>query len=678
MDLATLWTSEWSKFARSRQRIATCGQWRRNEIEPHVPPDWADNPDAFKVILPHASLLSLHTASFLGRKRPAYRRAHDETQKGEATSSKIEKWLTATDAELKSDGEDAWDAEIAFSTHDAEWAGLVLPATAHYDRILSFRDVDGKITPKFQRNVDGFSREDFVAKYGADDGYRVHDGRSSDAHSRYARTARATKLPLALRLIPPSMCLPFGIDGQTGKVDALLIRSQRTVVSLKRQGIQFEPVQGAATPAVDQGSTTINPGMGLTYDLYELFLGDPCRVIMQVGSGATGFRTTYQGQDDAEIDLQAAYGLSEIPGGYFYGAHWANDPNPADKGMPFLHSFLGVLRGLHQMISAQVAHTYNVGFGGWLSSLAGLEGSALEVFIEQGMPRTLKVEPGRITLVPGPTIPAAHPGSSGDAGHFVQTALELLQQMSPTAGILESTAASGFAGGVAQSAADNLHGMIVNGAQRCHQRMAEVKLEIANYLSQQLKTSIPVYCTIGKDGVKKEHVELDHDDLDGDFQVETYFPQKKGQNLALAQSGVAWQKEGLIGKREWREDFYGDEQPDQALREIWLERELESDESRMEILRLRDQYREDATRIKRQQLQEKGQITEGGLPSAAVPPGAPPPMSPNGTTTADGVPAVQNVNPAAGALGGAVAAELQTAPQQRVIAATGSPVATSV
>jgi hypothetical protein len=684
LDLAALWATEYPKFARSRQRIASCGQWRRNEIEPHVPPDWADNPDAFKVVLPHAALLSLHTASFLGRRAPAYRRQHDETQQGLQTSSKVELWLEGTDHELKSDGEDQWDAEIAFSCHDAEWGGLVLPAPAHYDRVLSFTDTDGQISARFQRNRDGLSPSEYAASGGKS--YRAHAGRSSQAYARYAADAQARALPLALRLLPPSMCLPFGVDGKTGKVDALLVRSQRTIVSLRRQGIAFEPVQGPAVPAPDQtsGGSSLS-GTGLTYDLYELFLSSPCRVIMQVGSGATGYRTTYRELDHAEIDLSAEYGLSELPGGYFYGAHWPNDPDPDQKGIPFLFAFLGLLRGLNEMISAQVAHTYNIGFGGWLSSLAGLAGEQLEVFLEQGKPRELQVKPGRITLVPGPTIPAAHPGSTGDASDFVRTALELLERLSPTAAILQSTEASGFAGGVAQSAADNMHQMIISGAQRCHERLAEAKLELASCLSAYVfKKPIPVYAHTSREGTKQDHVELSAEDLDGDFQITTYFPTKQGSNLALAQAGANWvrgdeQNPPLISRREWRESFYGDEQPEQALREIWLEQELESEQSRAEIRRLRDQYREDAMRIKREQLQERGLASPGGLPAAALPArpgGVPPPGAPptGADQLAGGLPQPNTGNPAQSALGGIMAGATQTQPQAAVIRATGSPV----
>jgi len=89
------------------------------------------------------------------------------------------------------------------------------------------------------------------------------------------------------------------------------------------------------------GSQSALSGAGTLFSLYELWIADDqgCKVFYQVGSqdGKQAYETTRGGQD-AFIDLAAKYPgfFKDVPGGYYFGCHFANETDPNKKGYPFI------------------------------------------------------------------------------------------------------------------------------------------------------------------------------------------------------------------------------------------------------------------------------------------------------------------------------------------------------
>ena len=182
-----------------------------------------------------------------------------------------------------------------------------------------------------------------------------------------------------MRLIPAETCCPIGIDPQTGKVDALLIRTDRTAISLNREGFSFVVKEGpgvgpyAVSTSLGMGSQSALSGAGTLFSLYELM---DCRrrwlqslLSGRLSADGKQMRTSRGGQD-ATIDLAKKYPgfFKDVPGGYYFGCHFANETDP-NKGYPFIWVFLSLLRGLNQTLSAKCAHMYLTAFGGWNASV---------------------------------------------------------------------------------------------------------------------------------------------------------------------------------------------------------------------------------------------------------------------------------------------------------------------
>lgn len=674
INLAALWSTEYERFRMSRSRIRAAGQWRRNEVMPQVP--WA-NPDPFRVMLPHATTMGQAVVNFLARRRPqVHREPLGSDPRAQRISSRIELWLQALlDDELQVGGENLWDANLAFATHDGEWGVIVQPDTSHWDEMLDYTVEEGsqdRIAPHFARDKKGRA---------ADDPYYQKPGRTFDldtdasaaAFTDYQTEAKAREIPFIVRLIPAEMCVPIGIDPQTGKVDALLIRSDRTAISLKKDGFDCV-IQGPGIAAMQlatslgQGGSAI-AGSGTLYSLYELWIADDdgCKVWYQIGSAGgendkgLAYDTTRYG-DSAMIDLAKKYPgfFTDVPGGYFFGCHFANETDPNKKGYPFIYVFLSLLRGVNQTLSAKVAHMYLTAFGGWNSRLTAED---LNTWIELGRPTDVEIRPGKVNFVTGELSPAVHPGTGKDVDEFLQMALGVLRELGPQ-GVQPSPDQSGFGQGVSIASADASFNQLTSGAKMAMEIIAECLLEQCAAISAETSAPVPVYTHINpKTGGKQDHVELSGDDLDGDYEVDINLPTPKFQNLALMQAGAGFVQQGLLPEIVWLEEMAGFEQPEHIQDLKWVEKQMNSAEGTMYTLDLAAKYSGEQGLQKFQKLLQQQKVGPGGTPSAAMPsrPG----------TGQDGAGGPNTGNPAAAALAGIAGGASQTQAQSNVIQATG-------
>ncbi|HEY8694844.1 MAG TPA: hypothetical protein VIR57_19110 [Chloroflexota bacterium] len=616
-------------------------------------------------------------AAFLARRRPSvHRDPLGSDPRAERIASRIENWLQPVlEDELQSNGEPLWDAALAFAVHDGEWASLVVPAADHWDELLDYTVDEGGVTviaPRFQRDSKGRAVDDeFYAKPGRS--FKLDKIQSAMSHADYSKDAKARELPFDVRLIPAETCVPIGIDPQTGQVDALLIRTDRTAISLKREGFEFVikgPGVGpyAVSTSLGMGSQSALSGAGTLFSLYELWIADDqgCKVFYQVGSqdGKQAYETTRGGQD-AFIDLAAKYPgfFKDVPGGYYFGCHFANETDPNKKGYPFIWVFLSLLRGLNQTLSAKTAHTYLTAFGGWFSRLSAED---INTWTELGKPIDLEVKAGKINFIVGEMTPAVHPGTGKDVDSFVEMALGILRELGPE-GDTPSSDQSGFAQGVSIASSDAAFGQLTRGAQQCMENIAENLLEQCAAISIETGAPVPVYAhQDAKKGTKQDHVELAADDLDGDYEVDIELPTPKFSNLALMQAGAGFVQQGLIPQTVWLEDMAGFEQPEKVQDQQWVEKQMASPEGQAYVLQLAAQYSGEAGLQKLQKMMTQGKVSPGGTPSAAIPPN--PSMSSSGQDAPMGP---NTGNPAQSALAGMMNTVSQTGPQAAVIQATG-------
>ncbi len=707
-DLADLWKTQYARFRRSRRRIAEAGKLRRNEVEPHVPAD-IENADAFKVTIPHSLLMVQNIIQYLTRKQPGIRRLSGPGPVATRLSDKVEHWLGAPNkggalGELRSNGEMLWESFVAHGANDGEYGLLVLPRPASWSHLLDFtepddNDPDGtKIHPFFQRDAEGRDPED---AFYADQphAFKLDEVKSAVAYDQYEEDARARALPFVVEILSADVCLPIGVDPATGKVDAMLVRTVRSVRSLKALGFDWDLIGPADAPRDEGGSyspTSVLLGGGLEVTLYELVV--PGGIFYQVGEAPTDGRKGGQvyptylrkvvkrqtpdpetGSDTevkrtaAYIDLAETYGITEVPGGYYYGAHHPNERDPDKKGIPILSIFSSLIMGVNQTVSSLVHHAYEVGFGGWFADPSQVDP---KYWTEAGKPMKVTVHRGSVSYVAGKITPAVHSGTDKDVAWFVTMALSLLEKFGPSQNLTSGDAADGgFSQAVSQASGENALGQILSGATAALKRTCECLLEQTASISDLLGEPIPVYCRYDPKTLKHHDLlPLSSKDLNGDWSVEVIFPMRKGSNLPLAQGMFQWWKGGALSLYTWLQEGWGEEQPDEEVDRINVEAALKSPDGQKLVWQLAGRIQGDREMAKIAGLQQQNKLGPGGTPTALMPPKPttqqqPGPMD-GGPSTGDA--GIQVGNTAGAAMGGIMNGAMSGSAQAKVAAATGA------
>ena len=97
-----------------------------------------------------------------------------------------------------------------------------------------------KVHPYFERDKGGRTRDDPYYDLPGHE-FVLDDVESSKAYDEYDRDTKARALPFVVEVLHPNVCLPIGVDPKSGKVDAMLIRTQRSVRSLEGAGLRLGP-----------------------------------------------------------------------------------------------------------------------------------------------------------------------------------------------------------------------------------------------------------------------------------------------------------------------------------------------------------------------------------------------------------------------------------------------------
>jgi hypothetical protein len=669
-DLTALWAQHQGRFQPSRDLIEVCGKWERDEIKPIVPT--RDGVlQGFPVTLPHATTMPQDVASFVARRQPSFhRKPLGGGTRADKAASDIETWLQeAFASKILIDGEPLWDTLCAFGTHDAEYAVIVQPAQSHYSGLLNLFEDDGKtFRAEWRRNADGLDPAEYAARTGSAKGFSVSSRKSREAQQAYARDYKSRRWPFVVRVLSAPEYLPIGRDPLSGRLDTLLIRSVCSASHLRAQGFDWwSSMQGAA-------HETSLDNSGRTYWLYELHTSNPWRIVYQIVGldNSTVYNTTKDGQPaQLGIDLGKQFKLQHLLAGVFYGWHRSHEKDPARRGIPLIAPFRGIMGAANRSITGIVEHNYQTGYGGW-----GIEMNPelYQVWIEMGKPQQFDLEPDAIHVLLGKPTSLVHQGVGQDAWRIFEFLQGLVERFNESERVRTSPDASSIAQTTSLASADTVLSQIANGALQAMKLVAESLLELTAVLSEEMGASIPVYCTLTRDGQEQTHVELSAKDLMGDFTVDVEQPTKKGSNLPKAQAGVSWKETGLISKYTWLQDFYGEDQPEAEMDRIASEQYVDGQEGQHELSVLVSKMLADKERQTILGLQDQGKLSPGGTPSTMLPPR---PANQNGVAP-NGVPMPMQPNPAASSLGGQMAAALNPGAQANVVTATGTGAETAV
>jgi hypothetical protein len=694
LNLADFWTQHYDRFRTSRERVELCGLLRRSQDPPAVPPDM-DNADAFRITTPFGPKIVMDVLQTFTAKVPDIKRNAGPGPMAERLAEKVEHFLGRSGkagalGELKAGGEPIWDNLVAHAT-DGEFGLLVVPRPAHWSGLLQFTEPDpddpqgpGRIHPYFQRDAEGRDAADelYADPHDPEIDFEIDASKSSNAYAKYARDAKARNLPIVVTVMAPSICLPIGLDPGSGKVDAMLIRTLRTMRSLDRDGFHWTMLGPGDAPNDQRGWTTSSflRGLDQRLMLYELWV--PGGVYYQIGNlplegkPAVGYPTTMNTYDkdgtlvtanEAFVNLEAEYGLCDVPGGYFYGCHWPQERDPDQKGYPLLWTYRGLIRGLNNVVSADVAHTYNVGFGGFFVDPTGIDP---KYWTENGRPLSVKIKRGQVSYVAGKPVPAVHPGVNKDNQQFITFALGQLGASMPPSPAGGPAGMGPVAMGVQQVASEYAQAQILNGAVLAYRRTAELILCIVAALSETLGEPIPVYTRIDKDGNRHDLLDLSAKDLGNDYTVDVVFPTKKGSNVPLAQAMFQWMAGGALSHYTWLSEGWGEEFPEEEIDRINVETALKSPQGQKLVWDLAAKMQGDKDMARIAKLQQDGSLTTGGMPTALLPP------RPSGAIARDGTPGpgtagVQVGNSAISSLGGQMNATMGTGLQAQIMSQTG-------
>ena len=139
----------------------------------------------------------------------------------------------------------------------------------------------------------------------------LDDVESSKAYDDYDRDTKARALPFVVEVLHPNVCLPIGVDPKSGKVDAMLIRTQRSVRSLKALGFDWDLIGEAPRPrptSIGASNSSSILGGGQQMMLYELMVPGGCYYQVggrhrrrQEGRGVPDLHQGFRGQAHGRV-----------------------------------------------------------------------------------------------------------------------------------------------------------------------------------------------------------------------------------------------------------------------------------------------------------------------------------------------------------------------------------------
>jgi hypothetical protein len=131
-----------------------------------------------------------------------------------------------------------------------------------------------------------------------------------------------------------------------------------------------------------------------------------------------------------------------------------------------------------------------------------------------------------------------------------------------------------------------------------------------------------------------------------------------------------WHQLGLVSQETWLSEGWGEEFPSEEVDRINVEKALNSPDGQKLVWQIASKINGDREMAKIAKLQQDGQMTLGGTPTAILPP-----RPPGGNAPATGLPpgqaGVQAGNPAISSLGGQMNATMGNGIQGAIMDQTG-------
>lgn len=642
-QLVTMWNSKYSEMQETRNRVRMCRDWLAQKTDPVVPKAFAEVAGNLAVKLPYSTAIPLHAVQMLSSQRPRlHRDPMGKSISARENASDLELWANACLQAVEDQHGKFWRPLMDMLFNQGGGAILCFPSTAGWEDFPAFVDEDSGVVPLYQKLPPRRAQKDYES---------------------YLLDWKARQVPIAIRTVGIDQCLP--IFGPQHRLDGLIIRSQHKIDDLAPNGYHWRFGElGHVGPGYDPNFST-GPSRGLypTFTLYELW--QPGGVVYYVSNAQVGaasmspenlqiaqWGTPSGGSQEAVVDLARDFGITRMCGTWVWGCNFASEPDPDRRGVPFLWPFLSVFQGMNNLSTAKLAHTWQMGFGGWFVP-ANADVSP-DLVLENGRPREIEIKPMTAQYVAGTPVPATHPGTNKDVDELMQLMLGGVQQEAPSSAAGGGPGAtSGHDRALIRSMLQDAYDDVLQGGLEAFRFVGSMATEIADRIAENYDTTVPVYVAVQPKGMRQSvrvAQELTQDMTSGVYDFTADYPAEEGANLPYAQMLMSWAQQGLLPLRQALEKGMADENPDETMIEIQTENLLfKTPQGQQYLFQLAAKKLGDQQMAQLFQAVKAGQAAPDGTPTAALPGGGVAGPPPGG-----GLQGVATPNPVAAALGGIV------------------------
>jgi hypothetical protein len=371
-DHQLLWRRTAERTAASRERIILCRDIRRNTAGVTIDSQWmggqaADAADWLEVALPERQTTDLNLINLLREFDPTYTRVPMGTTDTATTDAdNLELYANSIGA-LWID----WDTITSLAVQDGEFAVLVVPDTSQMDQVPQYleEDTEGEAAPSATYARDSRGRPTDHPDYSGQRSER----QSAKAHDDELLDWQATHPPYTVRVVPATDCAPLLTRGKHSRwqCEGLMIRTLFDVEDLIQRGYNWEGMDDRLLipRSYDSEATYGQCGQIYLYESYIMMESDTPgdqklhpAIVYSVGGKETWYADSGPEKKAVVRDLHEEFGISEPVWGYFYGLHFDDDPEY--RGMPYMWPMVAAITNLESLLTAHNCHVWANDFGG--------------------------------------------------------------------------------------------------------------------------------------------------------------------------------------------------------------------------------------------------------------------------------------------------------------------------
>lgn len=636
-QLKRLWTKVASQYKERDTRIKQSRSMVLQELRVPLPDEFEQKgKENLAVISAHGTTIPLKVINVFSRKPPKIRRSVKFGFESAKQSTKIETFVNACLSQLFD-----WEKVVDYGVNDAEYAVVVVPSEAHWEKVPSFLDAieggtDGKekrIREVYSRDSKGRRKNDSYYKKNKNSEYKEDTQKSKETYEEVLKGYMARHLPFIVRIIPATDCAPLW--GPNDKLEGLIIKQKYTRNELIRRNFVWQGMYDQLIPKPDESDTVIQYTGSADVTLYEGYFlsseGTPF-LVYEVDGKPTGFgQRNDKGDDevvDAKIDLYEEYGLTRLPAEYFYGWHFKSK-NPAQRGIPMIYPFIPSLLGSSALATATVIHAWWSAFGGY--GYAPDPNLPAEAWLINGKPREFRIRPMTVQALPGPIQDFVHKGVGDDVYKMIGFMMQGFHEQVPGGSGVAfggAGASSGHEASLMRNYLEDSLSQVLKGGMEAYEFAGEVILELACHIAEKYDIEIPVFADAetgthagnSKEGtLEKQVIELEPGDAGIIYDLTAYFPVKHGEFLAQGQQLADFVKMELATFEEFREMVFGDPAPEETKIKIMVDKMLmNSPIGQQYLLEKAMEYLGEAKLLEMVKLQAQNLMTQDGVPTAAL------------------------------------------------------------